>query len=88
MDYKHHYTHFHGGMHFLQLLKSSLSCLFSQIREGSGEFFPLLRALALGKEEDETAIQLQQLSKMVKDVLDKFKEEVKHSRTDTHTTYA
>ena len=43
-----------------------------------------MRALALGTEEDETAIQLQQLSKMVKDVLDKFKEEVKHSHTHTY----
>ena len=49
----------------------------SQMNEGMLEFFPLLVALALGKEEDETAHQLEELKTIVTDVLDHFKAEVR-----------
>jgi len=47
------------------------------MNEGMLEFFPLLVALALGKEEDETAHQLEELKTIVMDVLDHFKAEVR-----------
>ncbi len=49
---------------------------FWQIAAGRNEFFPLLVALALESEEDETAQQLQELKSMVRSVLDRFREEV------------
>lgn len=55
--------------------------LSSQIRQQKLEFFPLLAALALGEEqEDETASRLEKLETMVKDVLDRFKAEVRGRR--------
>ena len=49
----------------------------SQIQEESLEFFPLLAALSLGEEEDDTARQLEKLQTMVKDVLNHQKAEVR-----------
>lgn len=49
----------------------------TQIQGGSLDFFPLLAALSLGEEEDETAIQLEQLKTMVKEMLDHQKAEVR-----------
>lgn len=54
-----------------------------QITHDRIDFFPLLVALALESEEDETAQQLQELKSMVSIVLDRFKEEV---RMSTHHT--
>ena len=48
-----------------------------QIREKRIKFFPLLQALCLEAEEDETAQQLKELRTMVTSVLERFKEEVK-----------
>ena len=45
--------------------------------EGKIEFFPLLQALCLDTEEDDTAQQLESLRTMVTSVLDRFKEEVR-----------
>ena len=58
----------------LCILSTPPSC---QINDGKLEFFPLLVALILGKEEDETAHQLEELKTMVSDVLDRFKKEVR-----------
>jgi len=51
--------------------------LSSQIHGGKLEFFPLLVALTLGEEEDQTARHLEELKAMVRDVLDRFKAEVR-----------
>ena len=48
----------------------------SQINEGKFDFFPLLHARCLEREEDETAKQLEALRTMVTSVLERFKEEV------------
>lgn len=48
-----------------------------QISDGKIEFFPLLQALCLELEEDETAHQLEALRAMVHTVLERFKEEVR-----------
>ena len=48
-----------------------------QIRAGKIEFFPLLHALVLEDEEDETGKQLDELKMMVEKVLKRFEEEVK-----------
>jgi len=47
------------------------------IHGGKLEFFPLLVALTLGEEEDQTARHLEELKAMVRDVLDRFKAEVR-----------
>ena len=59
-----------------------LSCtmcyhIISQVHEEKIDFFPLLHALALEKEEDETGKQLEELKAMVERVLQRFEEEVK-----------
>ena len=51
--------------------------LYTQIREGKIDFFPLLHALALEVEEDETGKQLDELKQMVERVLKRFEEEVR-----------
>ena len=47
-----------------------------QLQDGKFDFFPLLSALCLESEADETAAQLSELKTMVRNVLDRFKEEV------------
>lgn len=48
----------------------------SQIRKEVITFFPLLQALAIEKEEDETKEMLNELKSMVESVLKRFEEEV------------
>ena len=55
----------------------NLSPFCFQIRFGRIEFFPLLQALALEVEEDETGKQLDELKMMVEKVLMRFEEEVR-----------
>ncbi len=47
-----------------------------QISEGQLDFFPLLDALALETEDDETSAKLDELREMVESVLERFKKEV------------
>ena len=56
-----------------------------QIRDGKIEFFPLLHALALEVEVDETGQQLNELKAMVERVLKRFEEEVSDRLTDDST---
>jgi len=51
------------------------SFVYNMIHGGKLEFFPLLVALTLGEEEDQTARHLEELKAMVRDVLDRFKAE-------------
>ena len=50
--------------------------LLLQIREKQIKFFPLLQALSLESEEDESAQQLKELRTMVTSVFKRFKDEV------------
>ncbi len=43
------------------------------------DFFPLLDALALETEDDQTSAQLEELREMVNSVLKRFKKEVDHT---------
>ena len=61
-------------------LSATVTLFSSQIDEGKFDFFPLLQAQCLEREEDETAKQLEALRTMVTSVLERFKEEV-------YTTY-
>jgi hypothetical protein len=49
--------------------------VYEMIDEGKFDFFPLLQAQCLEREEDETAEQLEALRTMVTSVLERFKEE-------------
>ena len=61
---------------------------YIQIRDKQIKFFPLLQALCLEAEEDETAQQLKELRTMVTSVLERFKEEVRALwETEFYATY-
>ena len=61
--------------HFRPLLSPLANC--PQVHQGKLEFFPLLEALSLEKEEDEVAGQLEELKGMVRNVLERFEKEVR-----------
>ena len=63
------------------VLVEDFSVFFVQIRAGKLEFFPLLHALALEDEEDETGKQLSELKTMVEKVLKRFEEEVRRANS-------
>lgn len=63
-------------LHMLHTKSIDLIPFSLQLKEQQPDFFPLLQALVLETEEDETAKQLDQLKAMVQDVLVRFRAEV------------